>query len=297
MTILSTATTGKRIVPVFALIYGVDGIVKTTFAASAPNPIFLGAETGTNQLDVSRLPAPDNYAEFLQQVHALRTEPHNYRTVVIDSLDWLEPLIWAQVCSEANVASIELAFGGFGKGYSRSLDNWRQVIRALQLLQKRMHVILIAHAQIKKFDDPDATASYDRYLVALNEKAANLLRQAVDAVLFANFKVKVINVREGTQGAKGKGRGSAARVMYTECRPAFDAKNRFNLPFEMPLDWKVFGAAVKEFYGVKAPPAEPPTSTEAAPPSSPVPASNSEIPRVEDPTKETPKEQTVEKPF
>ena len=277
MTILSTATTGKRIVPVFALIYGVDGIGKTTFAASAPNPIFLGAETGTNQLDVSRLPAPNSYAEFLQQVHALRTEKHDYKTAVIDSLDWLEPLIWAQVCSEANVASIELAYGGFGKGYSKAMDNWRQVIRALQLVQRRMHVILIAHAQIKKFEDPEAIASYDRYLVALNEKAANLLRQAVDVVLFANYKTKVINIREGTQGAKGKGRGTAERVMYTETRPAFDAKNRFGLPFELPLDWKVFGAAVKEFYGVKAPlvpvapPAAPPAPVEAAPPPAPEP--------------------------
>ncbi len=296
MSILSTATTGKKIVPVFALIHGTDGIGKTTFASNAPNPLFLGTETGTMQLNVSRLPAPETYAEFLQQVHALRLEKHDYKTLVIDSLDWLEPLLWAQVCSEANVASIELAYGGYGKGYTKALDYWRTTIRALQLLQKRMHVILIAHTLVKKFEDPEALASYDRYILSLNEKAAALLRQAVDVVLFANYKVKVINIKEGPQGAKGKGRGTAERVMYTETRPAFDAKNRFGLPFEMPLDWKIFGAAIKEFYGVKPPvppaaaPLEPPVPIVSAPPA----PANNEIPHAVEPPA---KEPTVEKPF
>lgn len=309
LSILSTATTGKRIVPVFCLIHGTDGIGKTTFAAAAPNPIFVGTETGTNQKDVTRLPSPDNYAEFLQQVHALRLEAHNYKTLVIDSLDWLEPLIWQQVCSEGNVTSIEKYEGGFGKGFTRALDFWRTIIRALQILQKRMHVILIAHSLIKKFEDPEALASYDRYIVALNEKAANLVRQAVDVVLFANYKVKVINVKEGPQGAKGKGRGSAERVMYTETRPAFDAKNRFNMPFELPLDWKVFGEHIKAFYGVKpaepatAPAPEPPkpiaaAPPEAAPPSTVTPGDNGEIPREGETAPTAPSATpTVEKPF
>ena len=315
MNILSTATTGKKVVPVSCLIYGVDGIGKTTFASQAPNPIFIGTETGTMQLDVTRLPAPDNYAEFLQQVHALRLESHNYKTLVIDTLDWLEPLIWAQICSEANVASIELYQGGFGKGYTRALDYWRTVLRALATLQRKMHIVTIAHALVKKFDDPEQLASYDRYLVALNEKAAMLVRQSVDVVLFANYKTKVINVREGAQGAKGKGKGTAERVIYTETRPAFDAKNRFGLPFEMPLDWKVLGGYIKAFYAaqpapaappvtapskapkpVEAAPPEPPKPTEVAPPATeppPVTLAEAGI-TVKPEEKKTP---TVEKPF
>lgn len=277
MNILSTVSTGRKPVPVFALIHGVDGIGKSTFASHAPNPLFIGVETGSLQLDVARLPAPHNYAEFIQQLHAMRLEAHDYKTLVIDSLDWLEPLIWSQICAEANVVSIEKFEGGYGKGYVRALDFWREVIRTLALLQRKMHIILIAHTLVKKFEDPENAAAYDRYIVALNEKAAMLVRQAVDCVLFCNYKVKVINIREGAGGAKGKGRGTAERVMYTETRPAWDAKNRFNLPFEMPLDWKVLGSHIKAFYAAqpKPAPAEPPKPIEAA---KPEPAKPDEVP-------------------
>jgi hypothetical protein len=260
--ILQTATSGKRIVPVFVLIHGVDGVGKTTFASQAPSPLFIGLESGTNQLDVTRLPTPGSYQEFLQQLTAVRVEAHGYKTLVLDTLDWLEPLIWTKICQEANVVSIEKFEGGYGKGYVRALDYWREVVRNLMAIQNRMHIITIAHTLVKKFDDPEQLASYDRYLVALQEKAAALMRQAVDAVLFANFKTKVINIREGVQGAKGKGKGSAERVMYTESRPAFEAKNRFGLPFEMPLDWKNFGAHVKAFY---TPPVTDPAPLEPPP--------------------------------
>ena len=296
MDILSTVTTGKKPVPVSCLIYGVDGIGKTTFASQAPNPIFIGTETGTLQLDVTRLPAPQNYAEFLQQVHALRLESHSYKTLVIDTLDWLEPLIWAQICSEAGVTSIEKVDGGYGKGYTRALDYWRTILRALAVLQRRMHVVLIAHALIKKFDDPEQLASYDRYLVALNEKAAMLVRQSVDVVLFANYKVKVINVREGAQGAKGKGKGTAERVMFSETRPSFDAKNRFGLPFELPLDWKILGAHIKAFYAAQ-PTSAPPSQTSATPPAEPPKPVEAAKPEPSVPQPEEPKPLTVEKPF
>jgi hypothetical protein len=259
--ILQTATSGKRPVPVFLLIHGVDGVGKTTFASQAPTPLFLGLETGTNQLDVTRLPTPGSYQEFLQQLTAVRVETHNHKTLVVDSLDWLEPLIWTKICQEANVVSIEKFEGGYGKGYVRALDYWREVVRELMAIQRRMHVILIAHTLIKKFDDPEQLASYDRYLVSLQEKAAALMRQAVDCVLFANYRTKVVNVKSGAGGQSGKGKGGTERVMYTESRPAFEAKNRFSLPFEMPLDWKNFGAHVKAFYMPVAPmgvPAEPP---------------------------------------
>ena len=169
---------------------------------------------------------------------------------MLDSLDWIEPLIWKAVCDEGKVESIEEYAGGYGKGYVRSLDVWRVLLRELAILNRSMHVLMIGHAQIKSFQDPDLATAYDRFELKINSKAAALVREAADAVLFARFETEL--VRDGGNGrSKAKVRGDGVRVMYTESRPAFDAKNRFNLPFVMPLDWKTFGAAVRAFYGLK----------------------------------------------
>jgi len=123
--ILSTISRGKRPRHIFALIYGTDGVGKSSWTSHAPRPIFIGAEKGTEQLDVARFPQTESIGELLAQVCALQTEKHDFNTVVLDSLDWVEPLIWKAVCDEAKVDSIEQAFGGYGKGYVRALDLWR----------------------------------------------------------------------------------------------------------------------------------------------------------------------------
>jgi hypothetical protein len=110
-----------------------------------------------------------------------------------------------------------------------------------------MHVLLIGHAQIKSFQDPELPTAYDRYQLKINDKAAALVREAADAVLFARFETELVKV-----SGKARARGEGVRVMYSESRPAFDAKNRFNLPFCMPLDWKTFGDAIRTFYGLHA---------------------------------------------
>ena len=222
----------------------------SSWASHAPKPIFVGAEKGTEQLDVARFPQTETIAELLDQLRALQNEKHEFQTVVLDSLDWIEPLIWKSVCDEAKVEHIEQAFGGYGKGYVRALDLWRTLLKELATLNQKMHVLLIGHCMIKSFVDPDLASAYDRYQLKINDKAAALVREAADAVLFARFETEVI--RDGGNGrSKAKVRGEGVRVMYTESRPAFDAKNRFNLPFSLPLDWKVFGDAIRAFYGLK----------------------------------------------
>jgi AAA domain-containing protein len=167
--------------------------------------------------------------------------------VVLDSLDWIEPLIWKAVCDEGKVENIEQFGGGYGKGYVRALDLWRTLIKELAVLNQNMHVLLIGHAQIKSFQDPELPTAYDRYQLKINDKAAALVREASDAVLFTRFETELVRAT----GAKAKVRGEGKRIMYTESRPGFDAKNRFDLPFVMPLDWKSFGDAIKAFYGIK----------------------------------------------
>jgi hypothetical protein len=110
----------------------------------------------------------------------------------------------------------------------------------------RFHVVLIAHSKIKRFDDPKLPTGYDRYIIAINDMAAAAVRQAVDAVLFASFNEKVKQVAKSSSGNRGLGEGE--RILFTEHRPAFDAKNRFNLPFELPLEWRAFAEHVKKFY-------------------------------------------------
>jgi AAA domain-containing protein len=242
--ILSTISRGKRPRHIFALFYGTDGVGKTTVCSHAPNPIFIGAEKGTEQLDVARFPQTDSITELLAQIRGLQTEKHGFQTVVLDSLDWVEPLIWRSVCQEAKVEHIEQAFGGYGKGYVRALDIWRTLIKELSVLNHKMHVLLIGHAQIKSFQDPELPTAYDRYQLKINDKAAALVREAADAVLFARFETEL--VKTGKTRAYGEGN----RIMYTESRPGWDAKNRFNLPFCMPLDWKTFGDAIRAFYGL-----------------------------------------------
>jgi hypothetical protein len=145
--ILSTISRGKRPQRIFALIYGVDGVGKSFWASNAPKPIFVGAEKRTEQLEVARFPQTESIGELIEQLRALQTGKHEFQTVVLDSLDWIEPLIWKAVCDEAKVESIEQAFGGYGKGYVRALDLWRTLLKELAILNR--NVLMIGHAQIK----------------------------------------------------------------------------------------------------------------------------------------------------
>jgi AAA domain len=243
--ILSGITKGRRKKPIFALVYGTDGVGKTTFCSHAPNPLFIGGEKGTDQLDVARLPRIGTVGELLSQLKAISTEKHDFNSLVLDSVDWLEPLIWRQVCAEGKVTSIEDYGGGYGKGYVRASEIWRGILEEFGVLAERFHVLLIGHALIKAFQDPDLPTGYDRYILKVNEKAASLIRESVDVVLFAKFEVEVLKDK-GSRKARGVGDGS--RIMYTERRPAFDAKNRYDLPFEMDLEWQPFADAIKAFY-------------------------------------------------
>src|SRR5262245_5260247 len=199
---------------------------KVDFLLARPNPIFIGAEKGTEQLDVARFPQTESI-ELLAQVRALQqTQKHEFDSVVLDSLDWVEPLIWKAVCDEGKVETIEQYAGGYGKGYVRALDLWRTLLKELSVLNDKMHVLLIGHAQIKSFQDPELSTSYDRYQLKINDKAAALVREAADAVLFAQFETELVKTN-GKTGADGEGN----RIMSTESRPGWDAKHRFNLPF------------------------------------------------------------------
>lgn len=235
MSILSSVTRGKLIVSELLVLYGPDGIGKSTFAASAPNPIFLGAESGTSNLDVARLPAPKSIDDCFASIDALTKEKHEFETLVIDTLDWVEPLIFDKLCKDSGVERVEDSCGGYGKWIAAQVNVWRDLLKKLTVLRdtKKMNVIMLAHSQLKQFNDPQNNTSYDRYQLKLQDKAGALIREYVDAVLFANFEV---HTKEDNR-KKTRAFGDGSRKLYTERRPSYDAKNRWNLPQEMALSW------------------------------------------------------------
>lgn len=238
---LASLVKGRQTKPIRVLLYGVEGVGKSTFGANAPAPIFLGAEDGTAHLDVSRFPMPESWKEVLDAVRVLTVEAHDFKTLVVDTLDWAEPLLWAHICARDNEKSIESY--GYGKGYQAALDEWRIFLAAMERMReaKGMHVVLLAHSWIKPFKNP-AGPDYDRYEMKLNAKAGGLLKEWSDVVLFANHDIGAA-MDEKTKRFKGV--STSARLMFTTRTHAYDAKNRYDLPERMPLDWVTFHEAVQ----------------------------------------------------
>ena len=241
MGMLESVQSGRENKPPRIMIYGSEGVGKSTFGASAPNAIFVQTEDGLGEINCRKFPLAHNLSEVLAELTALRDEPHEYLTVVIDSVDWLERLIFDEVCKEFGVRSIEKADGGYGKGYVHALTHWRKIIALLQELRDKrgMMVILVAHAKVERFEDPE-NAAYDRYTPRLHKHAASLIAEWVDAVLFANKKFRVSKDGNDRAVATPIGADGGERVIRTVGSPACIAKNRFGLPGEIPLSWTAF---------------------------------------------------------
>lgn len=239
---LVNAISGKRKAPVRVIVYGLDGVGKSTFAAGAPKPIFLGTEDGTAHLDVVRFPAPKTLADVHESFAVLREEKHSFETLVIDSLDWLEPLVWQAVCDVAGKATIEDF--DYGKGYTKALSEWDKIRYELDLLRERhaLNVVCIAHAKIKPRRNPEGD-DYDRYVLKLHEGAAGKLREWADAVLFAQYETHTI---EDEKTGRHKGISTGRRILQTTERAAFDAKNRFAMPQAIPLSWASFVESISD---------------------------------------------------
>ena len=233
--------TTKR--PMAILVYGTEGVGKTTFALKAPACVLLGNENGSDELDVpvpGTFDAPRSWMEFLSQIKWLYTNKHEYQTAVIDSVDWLEPLIEADILNAYPGHTMETAMGGFQIAWKASIKYWRNLTTELNKLREAgMGVILIAHSDTSKFNDAANQAEYSKYQLKLYKPAAALLKEWVDALLFANFEVSV----DAKKNQKTRASGSGERRMYTEHRPGFDAKNRYGLPFDMEFSWEAFAEA------------------------------------------------------
>jgi hypothetical protein len=226
--------------PFKIVLYGLEGVGKSTFAADAPSPVFLDVEGGTEDLDVARLPKVTTFQGVRESIAALVKEKHDFKTFVLDTVDWLESLIWEHVCQQNKVASIEDI--GYGKGYTAALELWRGFLADLDVLRARrgMHIILLAHSHIRGFRNP-AGDDYERYELKLNPKASGLIKEWPSAVLFARYETYTHTDKNKRTRAVGDG----SRIISTEPRPAWDAKNRYGLPEEIPLSWAEFESCAR----------------------------------------------------
>jgi hypothetical protein len=247
---LSTITSASAVwKPQRTLIYGVQGLGKTSLGCTFEAPILLPTEDGSMAIDVQSFPMLKSYDELCSAFSALHEQPHDFKTVVIDSLDWMEPLVWAHTCGILGITSIEQA--GYGKGYVEADAQWRNIMGWLDALRlaRGMNIVLIAHAEVKRHEPPDGDP-YDRYQIKLHKRAWALWQEWADMVLFANYRRQMKKTKDG--GAKGEDKframGSGERVLFTDERPAYMAKNRWSLPHEIYIgqdkSWTAFHQAL-----------------------------------------------------
>lgn len=243
-----------------AVAYGPEGIGKSTLAAKFPNPLFIDTEGSTKQMDVARAPKPTSWPMLLSQIAYVKDNPTVCDTLVIDTADWAEKLCIAHVCAEKQWTGIEDP--GWGKGYTYLEEAFGKLLNALnELVERGIHVVFTAHAQMRKFEQPDEAGSYDRWEMKLQKKTAPLLKEWADMVLFVTYQTYVVNVDgKGTEKGKNKARGGK-RVVHTTHHPCWDAKNRHSLPAELDLD---FSAIAHCFPLRSTPAAQVPTTNGAA---------------------------------
>ena len=249
---LSSLKTGVSKAPPRILMYSPEKLGKTTWAANAPNPIFLRTEDGEGKLEMTSWDLK-SYDDFIEAINVLTTQEHSFQTIVIDTIDWFEPMIFAKVIqdrpqNEKGKVVTNIDDYGYGKGYLYALDYWSQVIDGLNYLRttKDMMVILLAHTQIKSYSPPDSEA-YDRFTLKMNEKASEKFMEFVDCIFFGRKKIFLKEDDKGKMKAIGS---SDAREIMTESLPSFRAGNRYNLPASIPLDskaWDVIASNIPYF--------------------------------------------------
>jgi len=242
-------TRGKQSKGVKFVVYGPEGIGKSTFVSKIPGIVFIDTEGSTGEMDVLRLPTPTTWAMYMETIDWVIANPGQVKALVTDTADWAERLCIDYVCQTHMIngkpmSSIEDA--GYGKGYVYLYEEFGKALNKLeQLSQMGIHVGFTAHAMMRKFEQPDEMGAYDRWEMKMTKKVAPLIKEWASIMLFANYKTMVYATDD--KGKKHKAAGGQ-RVMYANHHPCWDAKNRYGLPDEMPFD---FSAIAHIFEGIE----------------------------------------------
>lgn len=224
-------TGGKLIRPQKVVIYGSEGIGKTTFAAAFPDPLFIDTEGGTAQMDVKRLDKPESWDALVSLVEEVSQNPGICGSLVLDTADWAEQVCIKDLCARYKKSGIEEF--GYGKGYTYVSEEFSKLLTTCdKVISAGMNVIITAHAKMRKFEQPDEMGAYDRWEMKLTRQVAPLLKEWSDMLLFCNYKTFVVTPDEGKNKVQG-----GKRVIYTSHHPCWDAKNRHGLPNEMNMEY------------------------------------------------------------
>lgn len=239
-------TRGKQSKGVKFVIYGPEGIGKSTFVSKIPGVVFIDTEGSTGEMDVPRFPKPTSWSMLLEEVNYAKNHRDEVKALVIDTADWAERLCVEHVLQTHQVngyAGKSIEDYGYGKGYVFLADEFGKLLNLMQdMSDAGIHVGFTAHAMMRKFEQPDETGTYDRWELKMTKKVAPLVKEWSSLMLFANYKTFVYATDE--KGKKHKASGGQ-RVMFANHHPCWDAKNRYALPDEMPFEFsaieKVFG--------------------------------------------------------
>lgn len=235
---LKSIQKNTELLPPRIMLYGPHGLGKTTFGAGALNPIFILTEDGLGQIEADHFPLATTFSQ-VQEALASLTGDHDFQTVVIDSLDWLDNLVWEEINTKYDAKDL-----AYGKGAVIAADYWRKVLDTLNVLRsKGMASILLAHCEIKRFDSPEVEP-YERYQPKLQARSSALVQEWCDMVLFTNYKTLVKTTDVGFNNKVTRGTSTGERIMHTNERPAYLAKNRYNLPDQLPLEWSALAEAI-----------------------------------------------------
>ena len=239
---LSSISRTKRMRAPKIVIAGPGKIGKTTFASQAPNAVGILTEDGADAVDASAFPLCSSLHDVYSAIGTLLKDEHNFESVFIDSLDWLEPLLHQHVCEANKWANIEAA--GYGKGYIAAAEEWRTLLSGLEALrsQRNMAIILIAHDKIKRFESP-LHEGYDQYTLKLHDRAGALVQEWADVIGWANYRIVTTQSDAGYGNKETKARTTGERILHVEPHPAHMGGNRFGLK-NMPLSWEAFTAAL-----------------------------------------------------
>ena len=227
------------------VIYGTEGVGKSTLASQFPSPLFLDIEGGTAQMDVRRIEKPATWSDLVAVVNEVAQNPGICETLVLDTADYAEGMCVQSILKKYNQKSIE--FFGYGKGYTYIGEEWQKLMDAFNnVIAAGMNVTVIAHAKQRKIEQPDQIGAYDHWEMKLSRQVGPLLKEWADLLLFLNYKTLVVTTDTNSRKAQG-----GRRVMYTSHHPSWDAKNRHGLPEEMELSFAGLAPAFNSEFGVR----------------------------------------------